>query len=274
MSTVADTPIGRGRTSDVFAHGEDRAIKLYPAGESRAAIEQECAAAVLVHELGVPSVACHGLTERDGRLGIIFERLDGPSLGDLAERDLRALPSVCRTLADLHVQMHSARAAELPDVRELAVGLLDTPALQGLSAHERSRLTAHVRGLPDGDSVLHLDFHPQNVFQHKDGYAIIDWHSACRGTPAADVAMSVVLMREVELFPGTPWPKLLLYSLARRVILHFYLQRYLATTTVTRAEARDWVTCARVLRLGLLDVASERGRFLRRIRRAARKARA
>jgi hypothetical protein len=80
-------------------------------------------------------------------------------------------------------------------------------------------------------------------------------------------------MREVELFPGTPPLKLVLYALSRLVILHFYRKSYLATGTVTKAEVQQWITCARVLRLGLLDVPSERRRLLRRIRRAVRKGR-
>jgi Ser/Thr protein kinase RdoA (MazF antagonist) len=265
--------IGQGRTSQVFAWEEGRAIKVFSADQERAGIEQECAAATLVHELGVPSVACHGLAELDGRTGIVFDRLDGLCLGDLAERDLPHLPQICRKLADLHLEVHAAHTDQLPDVREVAAGLLGASVLGGLTEQERDALRDHLLGLPVGDSVLHLDFHPQNAFQHGDGYAIIDWHSACRGAPAADVAMSVVMMREVELFPGTPPLKLLLYAVARRLILHFYRDRYLARGTVTAAEAKRWETCARVLRLGLLDVPSDRGRLLRRIRRAIKRAR-
>jgi aminoglycoside phosphotransferase (APT) family kinase protein len=118
--------------------------------------------------------------------------------------------------------------------------------------------------------VLHLDFHPQNVFQHAGGPVVIDWQGASRGAAAADVAMSVVLMREVELFPGTPPLMLALYAASRRLVLRFYLARYLATSGLTRAEVERWITCARILRLGLLDVESERRRFLRRIAAAAR----
>jgi Putative homoserine kinase type II (protein kinase fold) len=266
--------IGRGRTSDVYAFGEDRAVKLYPAGEDRDEVEQEAKAAALVHGLGVPSVRCDGLTEVDGRLGIIFERLDGISFNEVAERDLRKFGQVCRDLADCHARMHAAHTTELPDVRELAIGLLAAAPLTELGQAEREALTAHLRSLPDGDSVLHLDYHPQNVFQHRDGWAIIDWHSACRGAAAADVAMSAVLMSEVELFPGTPPLKLVLYELVRRVMRRLYLARYFATTELTAAQVNQWLTCARVLRLGLLNIDSERTRLLGKVRAALEVAKA
>ncbi len=269
MSAVAGTRLGHGRTSVVYAYGDGTAIKLYPAAEDVAAIEQECAAATLVHALGVPSVGCVGVAELDGRPGIVFERLTGENLARVAERNVLRLPAMSRTLADLHLRVHAARTDELPDVRDLAVRMLDTPRLRTLDAPVRDALRGYLTALPAGDAVLHLDFHPQNVFRHGDGYAVIDWQSACRGVPAADVAMSVVLMREVELFPGTPPLMLALYAASRRLVLRFYLARYLAVSGLTRAEVGRWITCARILRLGMLDVASERRRLLRRIEAAA-----
>jgi Ser/Thr protein kinase RdoA (MazF antagonist) len=183
MSASTETMVGHGRTSIVYSHGEGRVVKVFPRGEALAEIEQEAAAAALVDELGVPSVHCYGLTEVDGQPGIVFERLTGPSLATIAERDIRRLPAMCRTLAQCHLQMHAAHTGQLPDVRELAAGLLTTPTLSTLRDSEKEWLRTYLRSLPAGDSVLHLDYHPQNVFQHQDGYAIIDWHSACRGAP-------------------------------------------------------------------------------------------
>lgn len=271
--TVAGAPgvlLGHGRTAEVYAHTAGTAIKVYPRGTDHAEVVQEAATATLVHALGVPAVRCLGVAERDGCDGIVFERVTGPGLARAAEQDPRRLPEMSRTLADLHVRVHAARTDALPDVRDLAVWLLDTPRLRTLGTAARTRLRTGLTDLPAGDQVLHLDFHPQNVFLHGDGHAVIDWQSACRGPAAADVAMSVVLMREVELFPGTPPLMLALYAASRRLVLRYYLARYLEATGLTWPEVERWLTCARVLRLGLLDVASERRRFLRRIAAEAR----
>jgi hypothetical protein len=271
VSLSTGDQIGRGRTSDVFAYGVDQAIKLYPLDEPRSGIEYEIRAAQLAFEQGVPSVRCHGLAELDGRVGIVFDRLDGPSLTAVAERDLRLFPTVCRVLADCHARMHAVHSPGLRDVRELAVDLLDSPALSGLTLGEREALRGHLRSLPDDDVLLHLDYHAQNVFEHKDGHVIIDWHSASRGAAAGDVAMAVLLMREAELFPGTAPLRLVLYSATRRLMLRLYLKRYLAVTDVTMDQILQWQTCARVLRLGLLDIESEREPLLGRIRAAVEK---
>jgi hypothetical protein len=261
--------VGRGRTSVVYAIGTDRVIKIYPEGTDPAEVRAEEHAAGLIHRLGVPGVRCYGSSELDGRPGIVFERLTGDSLTTIAERDLRRFPQVCRTLAEYHARMHRARTEDLPDVRRVAAGLLDSPPLAGLTGSQRQALRRYLEDLPDGDRVLHLDFHPQNVFGHLDGYAIIDWYSACRGAAAADVAMSILLMSEAELWPGTPPLKKLLYLASRAAMRRLYWRRYRGVTGMAHDDVARWLTCARILRLGLLDVPSERHRLLRRIRAAA-----
>lgn len=259
--------VGRGRTSIVYALGDDRVLKTYPKGTDPAVVQAEVRAARLAYRLGVPGVRCYGRARRDGRDGIVFERLTGPALTTIAEQNLLLLPRVCRVLADHHALMHRRRAPSLPDVREVAVALLDSAPLAGLTEAERGSLRRQIRALPGDDRLLHLDFHPQNIFSHRDGYAVIDWCSACRGDAAADVAMSVLLLSEAELWPGTPFLKKVLYLAFRSLMRRLYLHRYLAVTGVSRQMIDRWLGCARVLRLGLLDVPSERAALLARIRR-------
>lgn len=253
----------------VYSLDEDRVIKTFPEGTDPAAIRSEEHAADLAYRLGVSGVRCDGMLELNGRLGIVFERLTGNSLTAIAERDLRRFPQICRTLAEYHARMHRARTEDLPDVRGVAAVLLDSPALTALTDHQRQALRRYLEGLPEDDRLLHLDFHPQNIFGPLDGCAIIDWCTACRGAPAADVAMSMLLMSEAELWPGTPPLKRLLYLASRSAMRRLYWRRYRRVTGMSRDDVARWLTCARILRLGLLDIPSERRRLLRRIRTAA-----
>lgn len=268
MTIIASDVVGRGRTSIVYAIDGDRVIKTYPDGMSSDEIEAEARAATLAYDLGVPGVRCYGWRSEAGHDGIVFERLTGEALTTIAENDLTRFPQVCRVLADHHALMHRVAAPGLRDVREIAAGLLDSPALAGFSAGEKDALRGYLRSLPEGDRLLHMDYHPQNIFSHRDGYAVIDWYSACRGDAAADVAMSMLLMSEVELFPGTPAPKRALYTVSRAAMRRLYLRRYIADTGMSRERVAMWLTAARVLRLGLLDVPSERARLMARIRKS------
>ena len=58
-----------------------------------------------------------------------------------------------------------------------------------------ARLHARVHRVPlDGASLLHLDLHPQNVLLAADGPVLIDWTNARAGDPAADVALTWLIL--------------------------------------------------------------------------------
>ncbi len=262
--------VAPGRTADVYEDAErpDRVVKVYHDDWHDAEIDREVRDAVLARELGVTPIGCAGRIDADGRRGVVFDRVHGIPLTAVAERDLRRIPEVGRTLARVQARMHAVHTDRLPDVREVAVSLLDERPFDSLEPDERARLVDALRALPAGDSVLHLDCHPLNVFEHDGDHAIIDWQSASRGDRAADVAMTRVLFTEAELFPGISPVQRVLYQTVRRIMLRAYLRGYRAIDPIDDAEVERWMTAARVIRLGLLDVASERKAALRRIRAA------
>ncbi len=115
---------------------------------------------------GVPSPAVHELVTVDDRLGLVFDRVDGPWALDW--------PDAATITARLQADIHDLTApAELPR-------LVDTLADLGID------------GLPDGDRIFHGDFHPGNVLAHEGHWLVVDWSNAHRAPPAADVACSVL----------------------------------------------------------------------------------
>ncbi|MBN1094319.1 phosphotransferase [Blastococcus sp. TML/M2B] len=53
----------------------------------------------------------------------------------------------------------------------------------------------------EGDALLHLDLHPDNVLLTADGPVVIDWTNAARGRPEVDVADAWLAM-SVGSVPG------------------------------------------------------------------------
>jgi hypothetical protein len=64
--------IGRGRTAEVFAWGEGRALKLYYEGWPAAAAEAEYRKAEAVHRAGAAAPSVDGVVQVDGRHGVIY----------------------------------------------------------------------------------------------------------------------------------------------------------------------------------------------------------
>lgn len=260
-------PLAVGRCAEVFAwpEADDLVVKLFPAGYDATLVDAEETASREVVRLGLSPIGCSRRVRVDDRTGLLLDRLHGDSLTRQAERNPLRLRSGSRTLARTHVHVHQASTALLADVRDTAVAALRTGPLAFLTDEHRRRAEEVIGRLPTGDRVLHLDFHTENVFAHDDGIAVIDWQTALRGDPAADVAMTVLLIRDAEIWPGTPLLKRVVVQAVRRVVLATYLSEYRRLTGMTTAQIDAWRVPAVVLRMSTLDLASERDGFRREL---------
>jgi hypothetical protein len=97
--------VGAGAMSEVFAWDEGRVVKLFLAAYDFA-VERELECARAVNQAGIASPAVHDVVEVDGRRGIVYDRVDGPTLLDQLLRAERSPRDVGRTLAAVHLAMH------------------------------------------------------------------------------------------------------------------------------------------------------------------------
>lgn len=260
-------PFATGRSAQVYAWpGSDLIVKLFEPGYSPDLVDLEEESIREAMRIGLDTAACHGQVRIDDRPGLLLERVSGESLTRQAERNPLRIRSGAQALARTHVALHSAPTTLFTDVREATVAALETDPLAFLSAGQRDLAAQFVRSLPAGDRILHLDFHTENVFVDGDRHIVIDWQTTLRGDPAADVAMTVLLIHDAELWPGTPLLKRILIQRIRGVVLSTYLAQYQRLTGMARAQIDMWRLPVIILRMSTLDVVSERSRFQQEVR--------
>lgn len=151
------TLLASGRAADVYAIGDGRVLRRYRNG-----IDVAAEAAVMAHvsARGFPAPAVYRADNTDLEL----QRLDGPTLAQAVLTGEVDVGTAATLLARLHTQLH-----ELPPLR---------------SARH-------------GDTVLHLDLHPENVILTARGPFLIDWTNAADGPPDLDVAISALILAQV-----------------------------------------------------------------------------
>lgn len=210
--------IAAGGTSEVFAWGEGRVLKLFTAAYQYA-VDLEAERARAVHEAGLPSPAVFEVVEFDGRRGIVYERVEGPLL--LARVESDGIDAVARRLARVHLALHAREVGGLPAQRDL----IDQA---NLAESTRKELLARLEKLPIGNTAYHGDFHPGNVILAWRGPVVIDWVNASRAHPAMDVARSYVLMRYQGLRTDPTG--------RRARMAETYVEAYLQEGTISRHE--------------------------------------
>ena len=70
-------------------------------------------------------------------------------------------------MARMHADLHSRTGADMPALREkLKTGIENMDAVDD---YIRERALERLARLPDGDSICHGDFHPDNIIMSESG---------------------------------------------------------------------------------------------------------
>jgi aminoglycoside phosphotransferase (APT) family kinase protein len=153
----------------LLASGRDADVYAYSEGrvlrryrDGRCA-EDEASTIRAIAALGYPAPTVHG----GAGPYIIMQRINGPTLAEAMRDGLRP-DWAGRTLADLHDRLH---------------------ALRWPSA-------------PPGESLLHLDLHPQNVIMSGSQAFVVDWTNARPGPSGLDVAVTALILAQVVVTDG------------------------------------------------------------------------
>jgi hypothetical protein len=148
--------IAAGRASEIFDLGGGRVLRRFKSGGNpeREALVMGHARA---HGYPVPQV----FEVSAGSL--VIERIEGPTMLQAVFEDASTLADHARVLARLHDELHG----------------IEAPA--GLDA------------LGEGDRLLHLDLHPENVILSPAGPVVIDWANARCGEGLLDVMYTWVI---------------------------------------------------------------------------------
>jgi aminoglycoside phosphotransferase (APT) family kinase protein len=133
----------------------------------------------------------------EGGTALVMERIDGPSMMQLLGRRPWQLRRQARVLAELHERLH---LIEAPDWLQPAPGVMG------------------------GTALLHLDLHPLNVLVSGRGAVVIDWPRAARGDPAADVALTWILLESGQI-PG-PAPVAAVLGRFRSVFVRSFVAQF------------------------------------------------
>jgi aminoglycoside phosphotransferase (APT) family kinase protein len=190
----------------VFEHGAGEVLRRYFEPHDT---EREVAAMEHARAHGYPVPAARALSDSD----IVMERLDGPTmLEDMMEHPWR-MARHAATLASLLNRLH---AIPPPEWFHAPVG--------------------------DGDALLHLDLHPENVILTERGPVVIDWPNAARGPGGADVAHTWLVLA-CSLPPEDRLKRAVTLS-GRRLFLALFLRNY------SRAELRGHLAAVGGYRAG------------------------
>ena len=135
---------------------QSQVVKLFRDFMPAAAARRELQNTEAVVRAGVTAPAPYGEVNVHGRVGLVFENVDGPTMLRSVSSRPWTLVRAAHTLAELHADTHGRLAPALPRLKEnLLRSIGNAP---GLSDSARGSALQALGAQPDGDSICHGDF--------------------------------------------------------------------------------------------------------------------
>jgi len=262
---TAGVKLGEGREAEVYAWNADAVLKLYRPGYQGHRTEASVLSALDGRGLA-PRLL--DTVEIEGRTGLVMQRIPGPDVFTLLQRQPWRVRSLARAFAAAHLTIGGCEApADLPGQREALAGrIADGP----LPAPLRSYVRQVLDDLPEGDQLCHGDFHPGNALVAGDRIGVIDWANATRGAPASDHARTLLLLRWANPLPGTPALSRALIAAGRTLTARLYARAYRAGSPGPANNVHRWLVVHAAARLSE-GIEAETGTLVRLIDDARRR---
>lgn len=178
--------IGRGGTAEVYSWKNDQVLKLFFDWVPASWIQREVELAQRVSASLLPTPRFIEMTSYSNRSAIVYEKIDGGTMLHLISSRPWLVKSQARILARLQAQINQQSGEGLPSLRSDIDNRIRT--IKNLPDSLKTFALEVLDELPEGKSLCHFDFHPDQVMVNSKGHLILDWMAALQGDPAADVA--------------------------------------------------------------------------------------
>lgn len=230
--------IAKGRTAEVFAWKKDQVIKLFFDWVPKHWAQNEIDIGRILSTKEIATPKFIEAIEIEGRAGIVYERVYGPSLLTLIGEKPWLLLRLARQMAELHAQIHAQDGSGFPSVHaSLRATIL---RVESLSTSEKEAILHLLEQLPQGKALCHGDFHPDQILITANGAVVIDWPNVAQGHPLADVARTTILLLFGDVLEENVVKRTLIKAM-RKLFYQAYLTRYLALQPhMSRKEIEAW----------------------------------
>jgi uncharacterized protein (TIGR02172 family) len=181
--------IGRGANGKVYRLDRDTIIKVYYNPDSLPDIRRERELARKALVLGIPTAIPFDVVRVGDSYGSVFELLNAKSFSKLLTADPDHMDDYVSQYVDLLKTIHSThvKPGEMPRMKDVAVGWGDF-LRDYLPAEQADRLCDLIAAVPDRDTMLHGDYHTNNLMMQDGEALLIDMDTVCVGHPIFELA--------------------------------------------------------------------------------------
>lgn len=246
--------IGKGSKSTVYRYKSDKIVKIYENNDSLEVISLEQRLATKAYELGIPTPISFDLVKTGDKYGVMFELFQSKSLSELIVNDIKNIDKYIIEYVKLLKLIHNTKVEpnDIPNIKDYVPvwvkgceGVLDQESL--------NKINTLIDNIPDQLTMLHCDYHTNNVLKQDDKIILIDMDCLSYGHPIFElVNMYFAFVGIVEVYPDNADKFLGMNKKTANLIWDRFLPHYFDTSNESEIlELTDKIrllTFVRILR--------------------------
>lgn len=176
--------IAQGANGAVYRYDDETILKIYFSKDALPEIKQERESARKAFVLGVNTAIPYGIVRVGEGYGTITELLNAVNVTKLVAQDPVNLEKPVEYYVDLLKSIHAVEAedGDFTDMKETALSWADFLSKYIPEAQSR-KLRAMIEALPKQNTLLHGDYHTNNIMIQNGEPLLIDLDTLCVGHP-------------------------------------------------------------------------------------------
>jgi aminoglycoside phosphotransferase (APT) family kinase protein len=234
--------LARGGQADIYEIDSTRILRVLrnPDPQDGQYLMAERTIMAMLREQGVGVPAVYEYCEVNGLPAFEMERISGSSMMEQLLQNPLAMGSIAHELARLHSGFLRMPAIDgLIDIKKRVDLLIGFSTW--IDDDDRAFVRSLLSSLPDGDNLLHGDFHPGNILTSGGSSYIIDWFGASKGHFLSDIAHTYLLLADKPRIPSEGIVKHELVKMMAKRFGGMYLKEIRARIGFDMGELSKWM---------------------------------
>lgn len=188
MSVEGCEFIAKGANGAVYRYDDETILKTYFAKDALPEIKQERENARKAFVLGINTAIPYGIVRVEDGYGTVTELLNAVSVTKLIRNNPDDMSNAAKYYIDMLKSIHAIKVedGEVPDMKETALAWADFVAPY-LLEKDGKKLRALIEAVPKQNTLMHGDYHTNNIMVQNGEPLLIDMDTLCMGHPVFEL---------------------------------------------------------------------------------------
>ena len=180
--------IAKGANGAVYRYDNETILKTYFAKDALPEIKQERENARRAFVLGINTAIPYGIVRVSDSYGTVTELLNAENVTQLIRKDPENLEQPVKYYIDMLKNIHATEVepGQVPDMKQTALAWADFVS-EHIPEAQGKKLRALVEAVPQRNTLLHGDYHTNNIMVQNGEPLLIDMDTLCMGHPVFEL---------------------------------------------------------------------------------------